>query len=68
MSLEEDKRDAFITVIHGWIRRSKYRGRIRFNEFQSIMAKVCHAYTAIPTEKGLLSPCNRMIDEPTRSF
>ena len=61
MWLEEDKRDAIITVVHGWIRHAKYRGGIPFEEFESIIAKVRHAFTAIPAGNALLSPCNRML-------
>lgn len=61
MWLEEEKRDAIITVIHGWIRHAKYKGGIPFDEFESIIAKVRHAFTAIPAGNALLSPCNRML-------
>ena len=56
MWLEEDKRDAIITVVHGWIRHAKYRGGIPFKEFKSVIAKVRHAFTAIPAGNALLSP------------
>ena len=61
MWLEDDKRNAIITVVHGWIRHAKYRGGIPFEEFESIIAKVRHAFTAIPAGNALLSPCNRML-------
>ena len=61
MWLEEDKRDAIITVVHGWIRHARYRGGIPFEEFESVVAKVRHAFTAIPAGNALLSPCNRML-------
>ncbi len=34
---------------------------ILFNEFKSVIAKICHAFTAIPAGKGLLTPCNNIL-------
>jgi hypothetical protein len=33
---------------------------IPFKEFESVIAKVRHAFTAIPAGQGLLTPCNKM--------
>ena len=60
--LEEAKRAYLLTVLHGWIRSSK-AGMIGipFKEFESVIAKVRHAFTAIPAGRGLLTPCNKML-------
>jgi hypothetical protein len=34
---------------------------IQFAEFESTVAKLCHAFTCIPAGVGLLSPCNRVL-------
>jgi len=51
--LEEAKRAYLLTVLHGWIRSSK-AGMIGipFKEFESVIAKVRHAFTAIPAGRG----------------
>ena len=43
MWLEEENQDTVVTVIHGWIRHSQYKGGILFDEFKSVIAKVRHA-------------------------
>ncbi len=62
MWLEEAKREKLLTVLRGWIRVG-HRGTsgIPFNEFESITAKLRHAFTCIPAGVGLLSPCNRIL-------
>jgi len=60
--LEEAKRVYLLTVLHGWIRSGKAEMiGIPFKEFESVIAKVCHAFTAIPAGRGLLTPCNKML-------
>ena len=60
--LEEPKRDAIITVLKGWIRSARDTSSgIPFKQFQSIVSKIRHAFIAIPSGKGLLSPCNDML-------
>jgi hypothetical protein len=60
--LEEAKRAQLLTVLQGWIRSSKAGMMgIPFKEFESVIAKVCHASTAIPAGQGLLTPCNKML-------
>ena len=57
--LEHEKRAVLLTVLHQWIRSSKKaHSGIPFGEFESVTAKLRHAFTAIPAGKGLLSPCN----------
>ena len=60
--LEEPKRDALVTILKGWIRsaESGYHG-VPIKEFESIVAKVRHAFISIPAGKGLLSPCNDIL-------
>ncbi len=57
--LEEEKRAMLLTILHGWLRgaRRAHAG-IPFKEFESVTAKIRHAFTALPAGKGLLSPCN----------
>ena len=60
--LEEQKRDAIVTILKGWIRSARDTSSgIPFKEFQSVVAKVRHAFIAIPAGKGLLSPCNDLL-------
>ena len=60
--LEEAKRAHLLTVFHGWIRSSKSGMMgIPFKEFESMIAKVRHAFMAIPAGHGLLTPCNKML-------
>ena len=60
--LEEPKRDAILQTLHGWL-RSAERGAsgIPFEEFRSIISKLRHGLTSIPSGKGLLSPCNGIL-------
>jgi hypothetical protein len=62
MWLEQATREKLLTVLKGWI-RSGERGTagVPFNEFESITAKLRHAFTCIPAGIGLLSPCNRVL-------
>lgn len=70
MWLQEDKRAALLTILHGWIRGSqRAHAGIPFNIFESVTAKLRHAFTSIPVGLGLLSPCNRMLAlKPTQVF
>ena len=57
--LEEEKRAVLLTVLKGWLRTATRSTRgIPLGEFESITAKLRHAFTALPEGKGLLSPCN----------
>ena len=60
--LEMPKRELLLTVLHQWLQasRTSHTG-VPFDEFESVLAKVRHAFTAIPAGKGLLSPCNKML-------
>jgi len=59
--LEEEKRAKLLTTLKGWIRSSEHERGIPFTEFESITAKLRHAFTAVNGGKGLLSPCNRLL-------
>ncbi len=60
--LEEAKRAHLLTVLHGWIRLSKSGTHgIPFKEFETVVAKIRHAFTAIPAGRGLLTPCNKIL-------
>ncbi len=59
MWLEAAKWEKLLTVLKGWIRSGK-RGTagIPFNEFESVVARLRHAFTCIPAGVGLLLLCN----------
>jgi hypothetical protein len=60
--LEEAKRAHLLTGIHGWICSSKSgMTGIPFKEFETVVAKIRHAFTAIPVGRGLLIPCNNIL-------
>ena len=47
--LEDAKRAHLLTVLHGWLRLSRTgTGGIPFKEFESVIAKIRQALTAIP--------------------
>jgi hypothetical protein len=47
--LEEAKQANLLVLLHGWIRSSKSGlSGIPFKEFETVMAKIRHAFTAIP--------------------
>ncbi len=60
--LEEAKRAHLLTVLHGWIRSSRTGScGIPFKEFKTVVAKIRHAFTAFPAGRGLLTPCNKIL-------
>jgi hypothetical protein len=60
--LEDTKRAALLTILHQWIRSAtRARRGIPFAEFESVTAKLRHAFTALWEGRGLLSPCNWII-------
>ncbi len=62
MWLESAKRNQLLTILHSWIRTSKQSTHgIPFKEFESVLAKIRHAFTALPAGLGLLSPCNEVL-------
>ncbi len=62
MWLESAKRNQLLTILHSWIWTSKHStNSIPFKEFESVLAKIWHAFTALPAGLGLLSPCNEIL-------
>ena len=60
--LTEEKRAALLLILKGWIRASsRTHAGIPFKIFESVTAKLRHAFTAIPAGRGLLSPCNKIL-------
>ena len=55
-------KQALLATLQSWIRlASRGTGGILFKQFESTIAKLRHAFTAIPAGVGLLSPCNRIL-------
>jgi hypothetical protein len=64
MWLETAKRDQLLTILHSWIRTSERSTQgIPFKEFESVLAKIRHAFTVLPAGVGLLSPCNAVLQK-----
>jgi hypothetical protein len=61
MWLEEEKRAKILTTLQSWIRLGTLEQGIPFKEFESVVAKLWHAFTALPGGWGLLSPCNPLL-------
>jgi hypothetical protein len=60
--LESARCDQLLTILHSWIRTSERSANgIPFKEFESVLAKIRHAFTALPAGLGLLSPCNAIL-------
>jgi hypothetical protein len=64
MWLEIAKPNQLLTILHSWIRMSERSAQgIQFKEFESVPAKIRHAFTALPAGVGLLSPCNAELEK-----
>ena len=61
--LEEEKHAKLLTILHGWLWAGSLNRGIPFGEFESVIAKVRHAFTTLPGGQGLLSPCNRLLQK-----
>lgn len=62
MILGESKLQFLLTTLHKWIRTAKNsKAGIPFAEFESVIAKLRHAFRAIPAGRGLLSVTNKVI-------
>jgi hypothetical protein len=59
--LESEKRSLLVMILHKWIRGSSKNRGIPFKEFELVMAKVRHAFTALPAAISLLSGTNAML-------
>ena len=70
MWLQEEKRAALLLVLKSWLRSSiQAHAGIPFKTFESVTAKLRHAFTAIPAGVGLLSPCNKILAlKPSRVY
>ena len=61
MQLEEPKKEFLLTILNKWLRTAQRpTGRIPFAEFESVVAKIRHAFMSIPAGRGLLSPCKKV--------
>ncbi len=63
MWLEEEKQAKLLTPLHSWIRAGSPGRGVPFQEFESVVAKLRHAFTALPGGRGLLSPCNQLLKQ-----
>lgn len=62
MQLEEPKKEFLLATFTKWIRTAKHKSAgIAFPEFESIIAKVRHAFMCIPEGRGLLTPMNKLL-------
>jgi hypothetical protein len=60
--LEETKQQKLLTILQKWLQSSKQSNiGILFDKFQLIIAKIRHAFTAIPAGNGLMSLCNAIL-------
>ncbi len=65
--LADDKRNAILTILAGWIRHASRRNiGVPFSEFRSVIAKLRHAFITIPAGRGLLSPFNAVLKAAPR--
>ena len=53
--LSEEKRDALLSTLKTWTRKSSKRIGIAFDEFRTTLSKLQHAFLTVPAGKGLLS-------------
>lgn len=64
LRLEKEKRAVLLTVLQSWLQGIQWANiGIPFGEFESVSAKLWHAFTAIPAGKGLLSLCNWVLQK-----
>ncbi len=63
MWLEEEKRAKLLTILHSWLRAGSLNSRVQFIESELVVAKLRHAFIALPGGRGLLSPCNRLLKQ-----
>jgi hypothetical protein len=62
MQLDAKKREFLLAVLTKWIRTGQHKsGGIEFKEFETVIAKVRHAFMCIPEGRGLLTPMNRLL-------
>jgi hypothetical protein len=64
MVLEEPKCKFLLTILHKWVCAGTEGGAgIPFAEFESVVQNICHAFTAIPVGKGLLTSCKALLQK-----
>jgi len=63
MWLEEEKRAKLLTIFFSCLRAGSFNHGIPFREFELVIAKVRHVFTALPGGRGLLSPCNSLLQK-----
>lgn len=62
MQLEEPKREFLLAALKKWLRAAtQAHSGIVLQEFESIISKVQHAFTAIPSGKGLFTRFNCLL-------
>jgi hypothetical protein len=59
--LSKEKRDALLTTLKSWLRGSRNNQGIPFDEFQSTLSKIQHAFITLPMGRGLLSLFYRVL-------
>ncbi len=52
-----------LTTLKGWIRSAAHEQGVGFKKFESITMKLRHAFCALQGGKGLLSPCNWLLQK-----
>jgi hypothetical protein len=63
MWLEEEKRTKLLTILHSWLCAGERKCGVPFVKFKSVLAKLRHAFTALPGGRGLLLPCNCLLKQ-----
>jgi hypothetical protein len=61
MWLKEEKQAKLLITIKGWIHSGDHERGVLSKEFESVTAKLRHAFLELQGGKGLLSPCNRLL-------
>jgi hypothetical protein len=61
MCLEEETQVKLLTILHSWLQAGNLNCWIPFIKFESVLAKLRHAFTALPGGRGFLSPCNHLL-------
>ncbi len=69
MWLKSAKHNQLLTIFHSWIQTSKRSTHsIPFKEFESVHAKIQHAFTALLVGLGLLSLYNAVLQTQSNIF
>jgi hypothetical protein len=62
LRLEDSKLKTLLQILHSWLGTARQTSLgIPFQEFESVIAKICYAFTSIPAGRRLLSPCKRLL-------